>query len=483
MNTDEFRARAHEFVDWMADYLDRVEDLPVKAQVKPHDILTKLPLSPPNDPEPIADIFEDFQSVILPGMTHWQHPRFHAYFPANSSKPSLLAEMLTATLAAQCMSWETSPAATELEIRVLDWLRQMIGLPEGFAGSIQDTASTATLVALITARERATNYMVNEHGASDVAALTAYCSVEAHSSVEKAAKIAGIGRQHLRRIATDRSHAMQPQALHETISSDLDAGLLPVCIVATLGTTGVAGFDAVATIADVARRHGIWLHVDAAWAGSALILPEYDYLRSGIDAADSFVFNPHKWLFTNFDCSAFYVRNHEALVKTFQIAPEYLRTRLDSVVTNYRDWGIQLGRRFRALKLWFVIRSYGVDGLRHKIRSHIELARALGKRIERASDFEILIPPTLGLLCFRYHPHGIDDTSELDALNEELLHRLNDSGKLYLTHTRVDDRYAIRFVVGQTETTERHVGESWETIQEVARGKVHGTHTVHRDTE
>ncbi len=467
MTSDEFRARAHEFVDWMADYLDRVEDLPVRPQVEPGDILTRLPLEPPVEGESMDRIFQDFQSVILPGMTHWQHPNFHAYFPANSSRPSILAEMLTATLAAQCMSWETSPAATELEARALDWLRQMIGLPPDFTGSIQDTASTATLVAMVTARERATNYAVNDGGSSKIA-MTAYCSVDAHSSVEKAAKIAGIGSSNLRRIPTDGSNAMVPRELAAAIATDIGAGRRPICVVATTGTTSVSGFDPIHDIAHITQEHDIWLHVDAAWAGSALILPEQRHLATGVDLADSFVFNPHKWLFTNFDCTAFYVRDVDALLNTFQMRPEYLRTRQDSHVTNYRDWGIQLGRRFRALKLWFVIRSYGVRGLQDKIRSHIQLAQSLAAEVETAADFELLTEPILGLLCFRYHPAGVDDRAKLDKLNEDLLHRLNDSGKVYVTHTRVRDAYAIRFVVGQTETTERHVRAAWTAIQQAA---------------
>jgi aromatic-L-amino-acid decarboxylase len=472
MESQEFRTRAHEFVDWMADYLDRVSELPVKAQVEPGEILARLPSEPPRSAESFDQIFDDFESIIVPGMTHWQHPSFHAYFPANSSRPSVLAEMLTATLGAQCMSWETSPAATELEIRILDWLRQMIGLPPAFVGSIQDTASTATLCAMLVARERATGYAVNERGAAGVGSMTAYCSNAAHSSVEKDAKIVGVGQQNLRKIPVDSAGAMIPEVLDRTIAEDLESGHTPTCVVATVGTTGASGFDPLGPIAAITQRQGVWLHVDAAWAGSALLLPEYRALVDGVEHADSFVFNPHKWLFTNFDCSAFYVRDRDALLRTFEIHPEYLKTRQDSVATNYRDWGIQLGRRFRALKLWFVIRSYGVDGLRSKIRSHIEMAKSLATDLEAARDFEVLVPPTLSLFCFRFKPRAIDDESTLDELNETLLHRLNDGGKLYLTHTRVRGMFAIRFVVGQTETEAPHVKQAWQLIQEAARSLV-----------
>lgn len=469
MNPDVFRQTAHRLVDWMADYLEGVEHLPVRAQVRPGETLDRLPGKPPATGQPVEAILDDFESIILPGMTHWQHPRFFAYFPANSSRPSVLGEMLTATLAAQCMSWETSPAATELEIRMMEWLRHLIGLPTEFVGSIQDTASTATLCAMLTARERATGFTVGEAGLVSRAGLTAYCSTEAHSSIDKAVKLAGLGRDNLRKIPVDAAHAMIPEALDRTITADRDAGRTPVCVVACLGTTGTSGIDPLGPIAAICRRHATWLHVDAAWAGSALVLPEYRWMIDGIDGVDSFVFNPHKWLFTNFDCSAYFVRDPGMLVRTFATAPEYLRTRVDEVTVNYRNWGIQLGRRFRALKLWFVLRSFGVAGLQERIRGHIALARELGERIRAEPDFELSVPPALSLLCFRFTPPGITEPEPLDGLNEQLLHRLNDTGQVYLTHTRVRGALAIRFVVGQTGTEARHVNEAWELIRETAR--------------
>jgi aromatic-L-amino-acid decarboxylase len=466
----DFRRYGHEFVDWMADYMEGVGRLPVKAQIEPGAVSKRLPNFPPARPESMEKIFEDFRSVVVPGMTHWQHPSFFAYFPANSSPPSVLAEMLTATLAANCMSWETSPAATELETRVLDWLRIMLGLPEGFAGSIQDTASTATLCALLTARERVSEFAVNEGGLHALGPAAVYCSTEAHSSIEKAVRIAGLGRRYLRKIPVDSSQAMIAAELDRAITADTESGVKPLCVVACVGTTGASGVDSLREVGDVCRRHGVWLHVDAAWAGSALILPDYRWMIDGIESVDSFVFNPHKWLFTNFDCSAFYVRDPEALVRTFEILPEYLKTEQGARVINYRDWGIQLGRRFRALKLWFVIRTYGVEGLQQRVRGHIEWTKALAEAIDETTDFELVKAPVLSLLCFRYCPGDGLGPEALDDLNARLLHALNDGGRLYLTHTRVNGVYVIRFVVGQTNTEERNVWDAWEEIQRTARG-------------
>ena len=459
MTPHEFRRHAHAFVDWMADYLANVESYPVRARVEPGEIAARLADAAPESGEPIEAIFRDFESLVLPGMTHWQHPNFFAYFPANSSPPSVLAEMLTAALGAQCMSWQTSPAATELETRMMEWLRAMIGLPEDFRGVIQDTASAATLCAIVTARERAA-------GAGE---FTVYCSAEAHSSIEKGARIAGLGRDSVRKIAVDDRFAMVPLALDDVIRADIAAGRRPLCVVATLGTTGTSGFDPLRPIGEICRRHGIWLHVDAAWAGSALVAPEHRWMIDGVEGADSFVFNPHKWLLTNFDCSAYFVRDPEALVRAFEILPEYLKTAEDDRVVNYRDWGVPLGRRFRALKLWFVIRSYGVEGLRQHIRTHIEMAQELAGEIARSEDFEILAPATLSLFCFRYRPRGIDDPARIDALNQDLLDRLNDSGALFLTHTRIGGALAIRFCVGQAATERRHVAAAWRCIQQTAR--------------
>ncbi len=469
MNPDDFRRHGHAFVDWMADYLADIERHPVRSRAEPGEVSARLPAGPPQSGEAIETIFADFERIVIPGITHWQHPSFFAYFPANSSPPSVLAEMLTATLGAQCMSWQTSPAGTELETRVLDWLRRMIGLPEGFAGVIQDTASAATLCALVTARERATGGRANQAGMSQGRALTVYCSEEAHSSVEKGARIAGLGSENLRKIPADERFAMMPAALDEAIRADLAAGRTPACVVATLGTTGASGFDPLRPIGEVCRRHGARLLVDAAWAGSALVLPEHRWMIDGVEHADSFVVNPHKWLFTNFDCSAYYVRDPAALVRAFEILPEDLKTAESGRVIDYRDWGVPLGRRFRALKLWFVIRFYGLEGLQERIRAHIGMAHDLAREVGQAEDFEILAPPILSLFCFRYRPRGSDEGATLDALNQRLLERLNASGALYLTHTRIRGAYAIRFCVGQTTTEPRHVAAAWRRIQDTAR--------------
>ena len=379
MDLDEFRRHGHSFVDWMADYLATIERHPVRAQVRPGEIAAQLPPAPPAESEPLERIFADFERILLPGMTHWQHPSFFAYFPANSSPPSVLAEMLTATLGAQCMLWQTSPAATELETRTLDWLRQMIGLPDGFAGVIQDSASSATLCAILAARERATEWRTDEDGLGACPPLVFYASEEAHSSVEKAVRIAGLGRRGLRLIPTDDDFAMRPDALAAAIREDRAGGRVPAGVVATLGTTGVGASDPLRPIGAICREHGLYLHVDAAWAGSALLLDEHRSLIEGAEHVDSFVFNPHKWLLTNFDCSAHFVRDPVALVRTLSVLPAYLQSREAGAVIDYRDWGVPLGRRFRALKLWFVLRSYGVARLQAMLRDHIawtaELAR------------------------------------------------------------------------------------------------------------
>ena len=469
MKIAEFRSHAHELVDWMADYLEHIEQRPVKPAVAPGDILGKLPSLPPVDPEDFHRIFGDFTEIILPGMTHWQHPSFFAYFPANSSPPSILAEMLTATMGAQCMSWATSPAATELEERVMEWLRGMIGLPDTFTGVIEDTASTATLCALLSARERASAYRINADGFPAGGRFTVYCSTEAHSSIEKGVKIAGLGKSSLRTIPVDATYAMNVDALERAIAADLKEGCTPLCVVAAIGTTGSTAIDPLRPIAEICRKHNLWLHVDAAYAGTALLLPEMRWMIDGIELVDSFVFNPHKWMFTNFDCSAYFVADQEALVKTFEILPEYLKTAEGTRVRNYRDWGIQLGRRFRALKLWFVIRTYGVSGLQDMVRTHIELARSFAENVQETADFETLAPVPLATVCFRYHPVGIDDEIRLNSLNTALMDRLNAGGRLYLTHTKLGGRVALRLVVGQPQVAQRHVAEAWSLITSTAR--------------
>jgi len=468
MDNNDFRKHAHELVDWMADYFEEVEDYPVKPDVQPGDILAQLPETAPEKSESFEAMFEDFKKIIMPGITHWESPNFMAYFPANKSYPSVLAEMLTATLGAQCMSWLTSPAATELEERVMEWLRELIGLPDNFTGVIEDTASTSTLCALLMAREKATDFKANNNGVPGDKTFTVYCSSETHSSIEKDVKIAGFGRQNLRKVAVDEHFAMQPEALEEAIREDLENGCKPAAVVATIGTTGSTAIDPLEEIGKICSKYDIFLHVDAAYAGTALLLPEMRRMNKGIDYADSFVFNPHKWMFTNFDCSAFYVQDEALLVRTFEIMPEYLKTPEDERVKNYRDWGIQLGRRFRALKLWFVIRSFGVEGLQKKIRFHISLGQQMKEKIEAHENYELLAPVPLNTLCFRFHPSHIHDETKLNELNEKLLNAIQESGKLFLTHTKLDGKYTIRMVIGNTNVEKRHVEQAWKLIQQKA---------------
>ncbi|MEW6623909.1 MAG: aminotransferase class I/II-fold pyridoxal phosphate-dependent enzyme [Bacillota bacterium] len=470
MDKESFKKYGYEFVDWVAEYFDNVTKYPVRSEVTPGDIKNALSLEPPLDGEAMDKIFKDFQEIILPGITHWQHPSWFAYFPANNSPPSVLAELLTAGLGAQCMIWQTSPAAAELEEVVMEWLRKMLGLPEGMVGVIQDTASTATLCALLTAREAATNFETNMKGAR--VPLVVYASEETHSSLEKGVKIAGFGKEYLRYIPTDENFAVIPSKLEEAIEKDKREGLLPACVVATLGTTSSTAIDPLEPIGEICRRHNLWFHVDAAFAGTAALLEEKRFMLKGIDKADSFVFNPHKWMFTNFDCSAYFVKDPGLLIRTFEIHPEYLKTGVDAQVKNYRDWGIQLGRRFRALKLWFVIRSYGVKGLQEMIREHLRLAQLFKGWVEEDSRFEIMAPVNVSVVCFRLN-NGAATEDELEKLNKELLERINATGKIFLTHTSLKGRYVIRMAVGQRTTEEQHVYDAWKLIQEKA-GEVLG---------
>lgn len=451
----------------MARYMENVENYPVKSKVQPGDIFSKLPDTPPEKSESFGSVMDDFDEIIMPGITHWQSPNFFAYFPANTSPPSILAEMITATLGAQCMIWETSPAAAELEEKMMIWLRGLIGLPEDFEGVIQDSASTATLSAILTAREKSTDFLINNEGAEHAGTLRIYCSGQTHSSVEKAVKISGIGRKNLVIVPVKEDFTLDPEKLRDAIIEDQGKGFIPCCVVATIGTTSTASVDPIRAIGEICRENGIWLHVDAAMAGTALILPEFQWMLEGKEYIDSFVFNPHKWMFTNFDCTAFFIREPEALIKTFEILPDYLKTRTRGAVNDYRDWGVPLGRRFRALKLWSVIRSYGTAGLREKIRYHISIATRLSEMISNETDFELLAPVRLNVVCFRYIPYGKQGV-KLNEINEKLNHLLNDSGKIYLTHTVLNGLYTLRMVTGQTNVTLEHVEKAWEFIKTTA---------------
>ena len=453
-------------VDWIADYYARIESFPVLLQAKPGQIRAALPKNPPEQGEPFEEMMKDVERVILPGVTHWQSPNFFAYFPSNTSYPSILGELLSAGLDVQGMLWATSPACTELETHVLDWLVDSLALPEKFksssggGGVIQDTASSSSLCALLAARERATDYASNETGCDG--RLVAYTSSQAHSSIEKAAMIAGIGRANLRLVPVDEEFAMKPEALAESIKRDIAAGRIPVFVSATVGTTSSNGIDPLRAIGNICREHSLWLHVDAAMSGTAALCPEFRWIQEGLELADSYTFNPHKWMFTNFDCNCFYVADRNALIRALSILPEYLRNQAteSGAVIDYRDWHIQLGRRFRSLKLWFVIRHYGLEGLRFHIRQHIELAQQFASWVRDDPDFELAAPAPLNLVCFR-HRGG-------DAVNETIMMRLNKSGDLYLTHTKLHDRLTLRMCIGQTNTEMRHVQRAWKRIREEA---------------
>lgn len=453
--------------DWIADYMENIETYPVKSVSLPGDILNQLPAMPPFKGESMNDIMKDFESIIFPGITHWQSPNFFAYFPANNSGPSILAEMITAAMGSQCMIWETSPAAAELEERVMNWLKSVMGLPKEFEGVIQDTASGATLAALITAREKISAFKINSSGLYNSKKLRVYCSTQTHSSVDKAVKIAGFGIENLVKIGVDKAYAMRSDLLEQQIAEDIKAGYIPCCVVVAIGTTGTTAIDPLKEIGEIASRNNIWVHVDAALAGTALILPEYSWMIEGKEYIDSFVFNPHKWMFTNFDCSVYFVKDADTLIRTFEILPEYLKTRNRGEVNDYRDWGIPLGRRFRALKLWFVIRYYGVERLMDKIREHINISSHLAGLIEKDEDFEIMAPHPLNTVCFRYNPGGLSD-EELNKLNQDLNYRLNDSGKIYLTHTSLNGNYVLRMVTSQTNVTLEHVKKAWSLIKKLS---------------
>jgi len=466
MTPEEFRRYGREVVDWIADYQERVESFPVKSPIAPGEVRALLPPHAPEHGEAFEDILRDVDRIIVRGITHWQSPNFFAYFPANSCGPAVLGELLSAGLGVQGMIWATSPACTELETHVLDWLVDMLGLPKKFlsngkgGGVIQDTASSAALCALLAARERTTNFTSNVHGCDGK--LTAYTSSQAHSSIEKSVKIAGMGGENLRMIAVDEKFAMRPEELRRQIAADKVAGKIPSFVSATLGTTSSNAIDPIREIAGICCENNLWLHVDAAMSGTAALCPEFRSMQDGIELADSYCFNPHKWMFTNFDCDCFYVADRATLIRTLSILPEYLRNQAteSGEVFDYRDWHIPLGRRFRALKLWFVIRHYGVEGLQHHIRQHVAMAQAFADWVREHSDFELAAPVPLNLVCFR-HRGG-------DTINRKLMDELNASGSLYLTHTKLHGKFTLRMSIGQTHTQIRHVTAAWKLIVQTA---------------
>jgi aromatic-L-amino-acid decarboxylase len=463
MSAEEFRRWGHAVIDWIADYQQNVERYPVLSQLKPGEIRAKLPADPPTHGEDFPALLADIDRVVMPGITHWQSPNFYAFFPSNNSGPSILGDLLSSGIGVQGMLWATSPACTEVETHVLDWLVKMLALPKKFlsssagGGVIQDTASSASLCALLAARERATNFRTNAKGCDG--SLVAYTSTQTHSSIEKAMKIAGMGSENLRLIEVDERFAMQPAALAAAITADRKAGKAPAFVCATIGTTSSNAIDPVRAIGEICRREKIWLHIDAAMSGTAALCPEFRWTHDGVELADSYTFNPHKWMFTNFDCNVFYVADRKALIDTLTVLPEYLRNQATETgaVIDYRDWHIQLGRRFRALKLWFVIRHYGVEGLQHHIREHVALAQEFASWVAANKDFEIAAPHALNLVCFR-HRGG-------DAVNQRMMEKLNPSGALYLTHTKLNGKFTLRLCVGQSQTQRKHVEKAWKLIQ------------------
>jgi len=466
MSSEEFRKQGKQMIDWIADYYENVENYPVLSQVKPGDIKNQLPETAPDESESMDQIMSDVNSILMPGITHWQSPNFFAFFPSNSSGPSVLGDLLSSGLGVQGMLWATSPSCTELETRVLDWLVNMLQLPDKFKSTsaggavIQDTASSAALSSVLAARERKTNYQTNDSGS--LGNLVAYVSSQTHSSLEKAIKIAGIGKNNLRLIEVDENLAMRTDLLENTIQEDLQAGLIPFFVCATVGSTSTNAIDPLPEIGQICQKYQLWMHIDAAMSGTAAICPEYRFILNGVELADSFSFNPHKWMFTNFDCNCFFVADRSVLIKTLSILPEYLKNQAteSGAVFDYRDWHIQLGRRFRSLKLWFVIRNYGVNGLRYYIQEHIRIAQQFAEWVRSSSEFEVVAPAPLNLVCFA-HRNGND-------FNKKLLETINSAGKMYFTHTVIGGNYVLRMCIGQTNTNEEHVRKAWETIQQTA---------------
>ncbi len=467
MNTDEFRRAGHELIEWIASYRDRMESLPVMSHAKPGDITRQLPAEPPAQGESPVPFVEDLERIVLPGITHWNHPGFFAYFPSNSDLSAVLGDMACAGLGAQGMSWQTSPAATEIEDVVMVWMRTLLGLPDTFSGVIQDSASSATLCALLCARERATAFSQNQGGLQwEAAPCVVYASDQAHSSVPKGALLAGFGKENLRLIETDENHALRVDLLESAMQADLAAGRVPCAVVAAVGTTATTAIDDVKRIAELAEEHGLWLHVDAALAGTAMVLPECRWMWEGIERADSLVMNPHKWMGVGFDCSAYFVRDPQHLIRVMSTNPSYLRTAQDGEVRNLRDWGVPLGRRFRALKLWFLLRDLGVEGLQARIRRDLGNAQWLRGQVDATPGWERLAPVPLQTLCIRHIPEELaGDEAALATHNLGIAARINEGGRFYLTPAVLKGKQIIRVSIGSSPTERRHVEGLWEELQ------------------
>jgi aromatic-L-amino-acid decarboxylase len=467
---DEFRRQARRVLQWIGDYLEHPERFPVLPRVGPGEIAATIPAEPPAEPESLDAVLDDFERLIVPGVTHWNHPGFFAYFAISASAPGILAEMLISALNVNAMLWKTSPAATELELRTLDWLRQLLGLGGGWFGLINDTASISTLLALAAAREAKPELAIREKGMAgraDLPRLRVYTSSHAHSSVDKAAITLGFGHENVVHVDTDADFRMRVDALDAAVRADRAAGYLPLATVATVGTTSTTSIDPVPAIAALCAREGMWLHVDGSYGGVAAVVPEMRHVLAGVELADSLVVNPHKWLFTPIDLSAMFTRRPDVLKRAFSLVPEYLVTREQSDVVNLMDYGVQLGRRFRALKLWMVIRAFGAEGLAARLRQQMEMAREFAAWVDAAADWERVAPVPFSLVCFRYAPAGTSE-AERDALNAAILERVNASGSAYLSHTKLDGRYVLRLAIGNMRTEPRHVGEAWRLLRAAA---------------
>jgi aromatic-L-amino-acid decarboxylase len=463
---EDFRHEGHRLIDWIARYLANPEPFPVVPRIRPGELRVALPARAPAQPEPLADALADFERQILPALTHWNHPGFFAYFANSSTPPAILGELLAAALNVNGMLWKTGPAVTELEVVVLDWLRQATGLPPGLFGVIQDTASSATLVALAAAREAVPGIEARRRGLVGQARLRMYASEHAHSSVEKAGIVLGIGQDGLRKIPVDGSFRMDVAALRKAVAEDRAAGFTPFAVTATVGTTSTTSVDPVPAIAEIAEASGMWLHVDAAYAGCAAIVPELRHVLDGCDRADSLVMNPHKWLFVPLDLSVLFTRKPDVVRAAFSLVPDYLRTPEEAIAPNLMDYGVSLGRRFRALKLWLVMRAYGTEGLAARIREHVRLAQLFRSWVEGDEDWEIVAPSPLSVVCFR--ARFVADPAERDRRNERIMEAVNASGDAYLSHTRIADRTVLRLAIGNVGTAERHVARAWDLLREAA---------------
>ncbi len=477
MPVEEFRKYGYQLIDWIADYLNNLESLPVLSKVKPGEIKEQLPIVPPERSEPMENVFNDIDDIILPGITHWNHPGFMAYFNSTSSGPGILAELLSAALNVNGMLWKTSPSSTELEQVTLNWFRQMLKLDEDFWGIIYDTASVSTMHAIAAAREQIKNVDARIKGLAgrkEVKRLRLYASEQVHSSIEKGAITLGIGLEGVRKIPVDDEFKMIPSKLQEAIEEDRKNGWLPFCVVATVGTTSTTSIDPVNEIADICIKENLWLHVDAAHGGVAALVPEMRYILNGVEKADSIVVNPHKWMFTPVDLSIFFTKKPNILKQAFSLVPEYLKTAEDSKVENYMDYGIQLGRRFRSLKLWFIIRYFGTEGIIERVREHLRIGKKFAGWVDEHPQFERLAPVPLSTTCFRAHPSDINNEDELNKLNEKLMNLVNSTGKVFITHTKLNGKFVIRLVVSGLRTEERHVKLAWDIIQSCLKELING---------